>query len=90
MDEGLTQGHWTPGPATHDYPASAEDLPPLSRITAILAITEPTVDAALELLSTQSRYSKSRRSRIPATSPASDVSLEALLTWTWLPLATPR
>jgi hypothetical protein len=69
----------TPGPATHAYRAPAEDLPPLSRITAILAIAEPTVDAALELLSTQSRYSKFRPSRIPATGPASDISLEALL-----------
>ena len=52
-------------------------------ITAILAITEPTVDAALELLSVQSRPAKFRArfrpSRIPDTGPASDISLDALL-----------
>jgi hypothetical protein len=69
----------TPGPAPHAYPESAEDLPPLSRITAILAITEPTVDAALELLSAQSRYARFRPSKVPDTGLASDISLEALL-----------
>jgi hypothetical protein len=69
----------TPGPAPHAYPESAEDLPPLSRITAILAITEPTVDAALELLSAQSRYARFRPSKIPDTGLTSDISLEALL-----------
>lgn len=39
----------TPRPAPHDQPGP--DQPPLNKITAILAITEPTVDAALELLS---------------------------------------
>jgi hypothetical protein len=67
----------TPGPATQAYPASG--LPPLSRITAILAIAEPTVDAALELLSAPSRYAKFRPSRIPAVGLTSDISLEDLL-----------
>ena len=69
----------TPGPPPHAYPEPVQDLPPLSRITAILAITEPTVDAALELLSAQSRYARFRPSRVPDTSPASDISVEALL-----------
>src|SRR6266566_3859845 len=67
----------TPGPARHDQPG--QDKPPLNKITAILAITEPTVDAALELLSVQSRYAKFRPSRVPDTGPASDISLDALL-----------
>jgi hypothetical protein len=56
----------TPGPAPHDPPAP--DQPPLDKITAILDIAEPTVDAALELLSVQSRYTNSghRRSRTSA------------------------
>ena len=54
----------TPGPAPHDDPAA--DQPPLTKITAILAITEPTVDAALELLSVQSRPAKFR-GQIPVT-----------------------
>jgi hypothetical protein len=69
----------TPGPDTHAYPVPAGDLPPLARIAAILAITEPTVDAALELLSAQSRYAKFRPSRVPVPGLASDISLEALL-----------
>jgi hypothetical protein len=46
----------------HDPPAP--DLPPLNKITAILAIAEPTVDAALELLSVQSRFAKFRREHL--------------------------
>jgi hypothetical protein len=68
----------TPGAASRAYAASAAD-PPLHRITAILAITEPTVDAALELLPSQSRYARSRSSRVPDAGPASDISTEALL-----------
>ena len=69
----------TPGPVPHAYREPPGDLPPLSRITDILAIAEPTVDAALELLSTQSRYARFRSSRVPDTGPASDISTEALL-----------
>jgi hypothetical protein len=67
----------TPGPAPHE--PSAPDQPPLHKITAILAIAEPTVDAALELLSVQSRFAKFRPSKIPDTGPVSDISLDALL-----------
>jgi hypothetical protein len=68
----------TPRPAPHDPPAP--DQPPLNKITAILAIAEPTVDAALELLSVQSRFAKFRPSKIPDIGPVSDISLDALLT----------
>jgi hypothetical protein len=60
------------------YPASAEG-PPLHQITAILAIAEPTVDAALELFSSSSRYARFRSAPLPDTGPAPDISLEALL-----------
>jgi hypothetical protein len=66
----------TPGPAPHDPPAP--DQPPLDKITAILTIAEPTVDAALELLSVQSRFAKFRPSKVPDIGPASDISLGAL------------
>jgi hypothetical protein len=69
----------TPGPAPNADPGRAEDLPPLGRIAAILAIAEPTVDAALELLSAQSRYARFRPSRVPDTGPASDIAVETLL-----------
>jgi hypothetical protein len=67
----------TPGPAPHEPPAP--DQPPLDKITAILAIAEPTVDAALELLSVQSRFAKFRPSKVPDIGPVSDISLDALL-----------
>ena len=73
----LAESTRTPGPAAHDPPAP--DQPPLNKITAILAIAEPTVDAALELLSVQSRCAKFRPSKVPDTGPASDISLDALL-----------
>lgn len=60
----------TPGPVPHDPPAP--DLPPRYKITTILAIAEPTVDAALELLSVQSRLAKFRPSKIPDIGPVSD------------------
>ncbi len=69
----------TPGPVPQADPEAVENLPPLGRVTAILALIEPTVDAALELLSSQSRYAKFRPSKIPVTGSASDISLEALL-----------
>jgi hypothetical protein len=73
----LAESTRTPGPAAHDPPAP--DQPALNKITAILAIAEPTVDAALELLSVQSRFAKFRPSKVPDTGPVSDLSLDALL-----------
>jgi hypothetical protein len=69
----------TPGPVLAVQPDNLDDLRPLHRIAAILTVTEPTVDATLELLSAQARYAKFRTSRVPDTGPACDVSLEALL-----------
>jgi hypothetical protein len=69
----------TPYPVPQADPEATEGQSPLGRVTAILAITEPTVDAALELLSSQSRYGKFRPSKLPATGSPSDISLEALL-----------
>ena len=69
----------TPSPAAHAYPAPAGALPPLQPIMAVLAITEPAVDAALELLCAESRYGKFRTSRVPGTGLAADICLEALL-----------
>ena len=68
----------TPGPAAHADQVPALD-PPLTWIMAILAIAEPTVDAALELLCASSRYARFRSSRVPDAGLAPDISLEALL-----------
>lgn len=55
-------------------------LPPLRRLAAILAVSEPTVDAALELMSTESRYSRFRPARVPAAGPACGIPVDSLLT----------
>ena len=69
----------TPGPVPVAGPDQPSELRPLHRIAAMLAVTEPTVDAALELLSAESRYAKFRVATVPDASLACDVSLEALL-----------
>ncbi len=69
----------TPGPAAGAYSAYADDLPPLGRITAIRAVTEPIVDAVLELLSAQARHSKFRSARLAATGLSSGIRIDPLL-----------
>jgi hypothetical protein len=69
----------TPGPAADTYTTYTSDLPPLDRITAIRAITEPIVDAVLELLSAQARHAKFRSARLAATGLASGIGIYPLL-----------
>jgi hypothetical protein len=66
----------TPGPPVQ----AAGDLSPLSKIAALLAVAEPTVDAALELLSGESRYLKFRPGKAPDDRFASSIPLGTLLT----------
>ena len=54
-------------------------LPPLTRLAAILAVTEPAVDAALELMSAESRYGRFRPARVPAADPACGIPVDSLL-----------
>jgi hypothetical protein len=69
----------TPGPAADTYSAYSGGLPPLSRIMAIRALTEPVVDAVLELLTAQARYAKFRSSRLPPAGLEPGIAMEALL-----------
>jgi hypothetical protein len=55
----------TPGPAPHDQPAPDES--PLNKITAILATSEPTVDAALESLPIRPGATSQARARLAQT-----------------------
>ena len=48
-------------------------------LTAILAGTEPTVNAALDLLSTQSRHARFRPARVPPPAAASGIPVDVLL-----------
>ena len=52
----------------------------LGWLTAELARAEATVDAALDLVSSESRYAKFRPDEVPAAGHACDIPLETLLT----------
>ena len=69
----------TPGPAGDAFPARTDGLTPLGRITAIRAVTEPVIDAVLDLFTTQARYAKFRPSKLPAAGLAPGIDTEALL-----------
>lgn len=69
-------------PGARVEPPGGGPLPgqPLPRLAAILAVTEPTVDAALELMSTESRYSRFRPARVPPAGPVCRIPVDSLLT----------
>lgn len=69
----------TPGPAASAYRAYADGLPPLGRIMAVQAVTEPIIDAALELFTAQARHAKFRSARLPDIGLASGIGVETLL-----------
>ena len=68
----------TPGPADA-FPAQAGELPPLARILADRTVTEPILDAVLELLTAQMRYARFRPSRRPAVALTPGIGVDALL-----------
>jgi Domain of unknown function (DUF4388) len=68
----------TPGPATLAEAALA-GLSPLGQLTARLAVAEPSVDAALELLSSESRCAKFRADRLPHSDLAPSIGVDDLL-----------
>jgi Domain of unknown function (DUF4388) len=53
--------------------------PSLGRLARVLALTEQTIDAIAELLSTESRYAKFRPSDIPPVPPISPITVETAL-----------
>lgn len=56
-----------------------DELPPLAKLLAIRTVTEPVLDAVLELFSSQQRYAKFRPSRHPAAALTPGISVAALL-----------
>jgi hypothetical protein len=63
--------------------ASGAELVPvrsIGRVTGLLAITELTIDAATELLSSESRYAKFRQFDVPFHAQARPIPVDALLT----------
>ena len=73
--------HGLPSPASANTAEAAEAAspPPFSKLSSLLMVTEPTVDAALELLSSESRYTKFRSGTVLSFSPAFSIPLEWLL-----------
>lgn len=69
----------TPGARGDCGPPPLAALAPLPRLAAILAVTEPTVDAALELMSAECRYARFRPARVPAADPACGIPVDRLL-----------
>lgn len=65
-----------PGPSDTD---GADGAQPFGRLVKMLTMAEPTVDAALELVSSESRFSKFRPSRTPPPGLMSRIPLEGLL-----------
>jgi len=53
---------------------------PLGRLAGVLALTEPTIDAITELLSSESRYAKFRQSDFPPVAPVGPMPVESVLT----------
>ena len=68
----------TPGPAALAEAAPA-GLSPLGQLTARLAVAEPSVDAALELLSSESRCAKFRADRLPHSDLSPSIGVDDLL-----------
>jgi hypothetical protein len=55
-------------------------VPAIGVVAGLLAVTEPTIDAATELLSSKSRYAKFRRSDVAAGAVSPPIPVAALLT----------
>jgi hypothetical protein len=69
----------TPGPAARAGAAPAVALSPLGQLTGRLAVAETSVDAALELLSSESRCAKFRADRLPVADLAPSIGVDDLL-----------
>ena len=68
-----------PGSGSAADPGKGGRAQPFGPLSALLTVTEPTVDAALELLSSESRYAKFRSAAVLGFSPAFSIPLEWLL-----------
>jgi hypothetical protein len=85
--ESSTTESSTTGPATTESsttgPATTGELVPVrsvSRLAGMLALTEPTIDAVTELLSSESRYAKFRPGDDPPVPHVRAIPVDTLLT----------
>jgi hypothetical protein len=81
----LARSTRTPAPASPgSTPAGAggpgADGTPFTRLTATLAVAEPTIDATVELLASESRVAKFRSAKTPVSAAGPGIDVEDLLT----------
>ena len=80
----LARSTRTPSPSASpeaDGAASASGVAgtPFTRLTAALAVAEPTVDATVELVSSESRFTKFRAAKTPVSATGPGIDVEDLL-----------
>jgi hypothetical protein len=73
---GLASAQAGPPAQEASFPAAE---PSIGVVAGLLAFTEPTIDAATELLSSKSRYAKFRRSDVPVAVQPHPIPVAALL-----------
>jgi len=73
---------FSPAPSTTPDGVDGADAggTPFTRLAAALAVAEPTIDAALDLLSSESRFAKFRSAKTPVNAAVPGIGLEDLLT----------
>jgi hypothetical protein len=86
----LARSTRTPAPPVSSGPHGADDMAaaangtttgdtPLTRLAAALAAAEPTIDATVELMSSESRVAKFRPAKTPVSAAAPSIEVEELL-----------
>ena len=73
---------FSPAPSTTPDGVDGADAggTPFTRLAAALAVAEPTIDATVDLLSSESRLAKFRSAKTPVNAAVSGIGLEDLLT----------
>jgi hypothetical protein len=70
----------TPSTSPDGLDGAEADGTPFTRLAAALTVAEPTIDATVDLLSSESRFGKFRSAKTPVNAAAPGIGLEDLLT----------
>jgi hypothetical protein len=78
----LSAAAFSPAPGTTPDGVDGADAggTPFTRLVAALAVAEPTIDATVDLLSSESRFAKFRSAKTPVNATVPGIGLEDLLT----------
>jgi hypothetical protein len=78
----LPAAAFSPAPSTTPDGVDGADAggTPFTRLVAALAVAEPTIDATVDLLSSESRFAKFRSAKTPVNAAIPGIGLEDLLT----------